>query len=277
MAITTLTGRFQVNHDLYCTYNITKIQRNKNIKRGELMSSIKVVSRDNPIPLYFQVSQIIENEIKEGTYKPGDLFSTEDELQQRLNVSRSTIRKAIDDLKKRGWLIQQVGKATFVGSYHLSKTKSHLLSLTEELREKGIEPGTKYISVFSESPSIEVAEQLHYEKEVHVIKRVRTADGVPFVFITQYLPGYFKVNGKEVGESVYKFLERTQGLHLVESFHVVGATEADKEVAEALQIKEGDPVVIFTRTSSDQSGRTVLYEKGYGKAGLYEYRIKVTR
>jgi predicted dehydrogenase len=38
------------------------------------MSNMKVVSRDNPIPLYFQVSQIIENEIKEGTYKPGDLF-----------------------------------------------------------------------------------------------------------------------------------------------------------------------------------------------------------
>lgn len=241
------------------------------------MSNMKVVSRDNPIPLYFQVSQIIENEIKEGTYKPGDLFSTEEELQQRLNVSRSTIRKAIDNLKKRGWLIQQVGKGTFVGSYHLSKTKSHLLSLTEELREKGIEPGTKYISVITENPSIEVAEQLNYEKDVHVIKRVRTADGVPFVFITQYLPDFLKIIGEEVGESVYKFLERTHGLHLVESIHVVGAAAADKVVAEALQVKEGDPVVTFTRTSSDQSGRTVLFEKGFGKAGLYEYRLKVTR
>jgi GntR family transcriptional regulator len=241
------------------------------------MSNTKVVSRDIPIPLYFQVSQIIENEIKAGTYKPGDLFSTEEELQQRLNVSRSTIRKAIDDLKKRGWLIQQVGKGTFVGSFHLSKTKSHLLSLTEELRAKGIQPGTKYISVTSENPSNEVAEKLNYEKEVHVIKRVRTADGVPFVFITQYLPGFFQIIGEEVGESVYEFLERTNGLHLVESIHVVGAAAADKEVAEALQVKEGDPVVIFTRTSSDQIGRTVIYERGYGKAGLYEYRLKVTR
>jgi GntR family transcriptional regulator len=241
------------------------------------MSNMKVVSRDNPIPLYFQVSQIIENEIKEGTYKPGDLFSTEEELQKRLNVSRSTIRKAIDDLKKRGWLIQQVGKGTFIGSYHLNKTKSLLLSLTEELREKGMEPGTKYLKVFTENPSIEVAEQLNYEKEVHVIKRVRTADGIPLVFITQYLPGYFKIIGEEIGESVYKYLESKNGLHLVESIHVVGAAEADKEIAEALHIKEGEPVVTFTRTTSDQSGRTVLYEKGFGKAGLYEYRLKVTR
>ncbi|OPA75123.1 hypothetical protein BVG16_21160 [Paenibacillus selenitireducens] len=241
------------------------------------MSNLKNVSRNNPVPLYFQVSQIIENEVKAGTFKPGDLFSTEEELQQRFNVSRSTIRKAIDDLKQRGWLIQQVGKGTFVGSYHLSKTKSHLLSLTEELREKGIEPGTKYIHVTTESPSKEVAEQLHYDKEVHVIKRVRTADGVPFVYITQYLPGFFQVKDEEVGESVYKFLERTNGLHLDESIHVVGAAPADKEVAEALQVKEGDPVVTFTRTTFDQNGRTVIYEKGFGKAGVYEYRLKVTR
>ncbi len=152
-----------------------------------------------------------------------------------------------------------------------------MLSLTEELREKGIEPGTKYITVTTEKPSDEVSDQLNYENEVHVIKRVRTADGVPFVYINQYLPGFFKVNDQEVGESVYEFLENANGLHLDESIHVVGAAAADAEVAEALQVKEGEPVVTFTRTTIDQSGRTVIYEKGYGKAGMYEYRLKVTR
>lgn len=241
------------------------------------MTRENAVNRNTPIPLYFQVSQAIEDEIKTGTFKPGDLFSTEEELQIRFQVSRSTIRKAIDDLKKRGWLTQQIGKGTFIGSYHLNKTKAHLLSLTEELVEKGIKPGTNYISITKELPSEEVASHLHYTDEVYVIKRIRTADDIPLVYIIQYVPGFLQVKEDEVGESLYEYLERTNGLLLDESLHVISAAAADNDMAAALEITEGEPVVTFKRVTFDQRGRAVIYESGVGKAGVYEYRLKVTR
>ncbi|NGQ95764.1 GntR family transcriptional regulator [Brevibacillus sp. SYP-B805] len=238
------------------------------------------LKRDEPVPLYHQIAQIVEKEIEEGMYKPGDLFTTEQELQKRFQVSRATVRKAFEALEQKGLLIRLVGKGTFVGSPRLQLAQPHLLSFTEEMKQLGITPGTQILGISTVYPSPKVREQLHLGKQESVlqIRRLRTGNGNPILFVTHYLPTWLQPDDPNVfGESLYKFLEEHKGIYLQEAVHKVGAGPADSETASLLQIAAGEPVITFSRTSFDRQGRAIIYEEGKARPDSYEYQVRLRR
>ena len=72
------------------------------------------IDKGTPIPLYFQLKNIILKYINEGNLKPGDSISTEMELAQIFDISRTTIRQAITELVMEGYLTRVKSKGTFV-------------------------------------------------------------------------------------------------------------------------------------------------------------------
>src|SRR3546814_924334 len=65
-------------------------------------------------PLYRDVAMALERAISEGVWKPGDQIPTESELETHLGVSRGTLRAAISELTRKGWLHRHAGRGTFV-------------------------------------------------------------------------------------------------------------------------------------------------------------------
>ncbi len=72
------------------------------------------VDHDSPLPLYSQLREALLALLKSGEYREGDSFPTERELEQRFEVSRITVRRALDELVREGYLIAQQGRGTFV-------------------------------------------------------------------------------------------------------------------------------------------------------------------
>jgi len=78
------------------------------------------LDRDLPIALYYQVSERLRQEIRQRDLRPGDLLSTEEELQKRFQVSRATVRRALEELADEGLLTRITGKGTYVAEPRLT-------------------------------------------------------------------------------------------------------------------------------------------------------------
>lgn len=82
-----------------------------------------MINRNKPVPLYWQIKEILEEEIKQGKYKIGEVFATEDYLIKRFNVSRVTAIKTLNELEKEGYVKRERKKGTILISSKKEKDK----------------------------------------------------------------------------------------------------------------------------------------------------------
>ncbi|MFM2412490.1 MAG: hypothetical protein RLZZ587_823, partial [Actinomycetota bacterium] len=150
------------------------------------------LDRNGPIPLYFQVEQRIEEAILDGRLPAGARLENEVSLGERLNLSRPTIRRAIQDLVDKGLLVRRRGIGTQV--VHGRVTRGvELTSLFDDLATTGQKPTTQLLSHSIDTANDAVAERLGVpagSKVLH-IRRVRIADGVPVAVLENWLPEQF--------------------------------------------------------------------------------------
>ena len=95
--------------------------------------------QDHNEPLYLQLKKILRTAVVNGEYVPGQQIPTEQELMKQYNVSRITVRRAIQELINEKYLIKSQGKGTFVSQTRLSRELVKLKSFTEGCEEKSVE------------------------------------------------------------------------------------------------------------------------------------------
>lgn len=238
-----------------------------------------LLDKASPVPLYYQLFLRVQSDIQAGIARPGDLLGTERDLQQRYDVSRATVRKALDELHRAGQVRRVTGRGTFVSDPHLSVHAPHLLSLTEELSRQGIVPGTELLAFEMVEPPEPAAAALGARAGTRVrhVKRLRTGDGEPVVVVDHWLPASIPLERDGLQQSLYATLEGTIGARLQEAFHTVSAGAASGEEAELLDVAAGDPVVRFERTTLVADGRPVSFELGTARADRYRYSVHLFR
>ena len=106
------------------------------------------IDRSSPVPLYFQVAQVFEKAILDGELKPGDRFENELALAKRLNLSRPTTRRAIQELVDKGMLVRKRGVGTQVVQTPVHRPVE-LTSLFDDLARAGQEPATTCSTITS--------------------------------------------------------------------------------------------------------------------------------
>src|SRR5258708_20167081 len=99
------------------------------------------LERSNPLPLYYQLKEVLRQQIRAGHLAPHTAIPSEPELVTRYHVSRATVRQALTELVHEGLLYRQHGKGTFVCEPRVQQTLSELTSLSEDLRRRGKRPG----------------------------------------------------------------------------------------------------------------------------------------
>ena len=150
----------------------------------------------NPsIPIYAQLEEAIKEKIKNKEYLPGEALPTERELTELFGVSRMTIRQAISNLVHKNVLYRIPGKGAFVSKEVIEK-KLEIESFSEDMRKRGLVPGSKIIQFEKVSPSDEIKEKLALAKneEIYFLNRLRLADSEPIAIEYCYLPEKFFPN-----------------------------------------------------------------------------------
>jgi GntR family transcriptional regulator len=232
--------------------------------------------------LYARVEAVLAGEIADGDLKAGDQLPTEDDLIARFEVSRITVRRAIQNLVNRGLVEVRRGKGTFVAAPKITQELTELSGFVEDMHALGRKPTARVISKEVVTADADVASHLALTRGERVvrIRRVRLADGVPLSFDETYLPlrlGKKIITNNLKIEPIFSLLERKYGVPLIEAEYKLEAVAAEAEVATALRVKQGSPIFRIERTSYSTGNLPVDYEKLYYRGDLVRFATRLTR
>ncbi|GAB3619744.1 GntR family transcriptional regulator [Glutamicibacter endophyticus] len=233
------------------------------------------IDRSSPVPLYHQVVQGIEQAINDGSLPAGTRLENEIELAQRLNLSRPTMRKAMDELVRSGLLVRKRGVGTQVVS---SQVRRHLelSSLNDDLMRAGKKPSTTLLSFSHEEPDEQVKEQLQLPAGVKVyhFTRLRSAGGKPLALMENWV----RDDAVELSEAslsthgLYDLL-RGAGINFRLAQQRIGAANASTEQAKALGMEPHAALVTMQRTAVDDTGRNVETGSHVYRADSYSFEM----
>lgn len=223
------------------------------------------INKSVPIPLYYQLKELIMQEIENGNYKGGSMIPTEKEISDFFKISRTTVRQAITELVQEGWLYRVKSKGTFVSSKRLNQDFiQNLESFDEQIRRSGAVPSTEVLEFRTVFAPKMVAEKLRIPEKSQVIYlyRKRFADGNPIVLVETYLPYEdcaFLMEKDLNKESLYKNLAVSENTEIYCVKRLVEAVEATTNDARLMDIKRGKPIQYFETVGYNVFGNPIEY------------------
>lgn len=239
---------------------------------------MRKVLKNNPLPLYYQLKEILIELIDNEELKPGDAIPTERELCEIHGISRMTARKAIVDLATEGIVYREQGKGTFVAEPKMKQQLSQLKSFTEQMREKGLKTSTSILSFAIKEATKKICNHLNLidDKTVLEIKRLRYVEEQPIAFETVWLPfNMCSTLTRDMleGESLYKVLRETYGYkinHAKQSIEPIAITEYESKL---LDLEPKTLALLFRRTTYLDDGRAIEYTKTINRSDKYKYEV----
>ncbi|NJQ04628.1 GntR family transcriptional regulator [Streptomyces lonarensis] len=235
------------------------------------------VDRASPVPLYFQLSQKLEEAIEQGRLPPGSLLGNEIELAARLGLSRPTVRQAIQLLVEKGVLLRRRGVGTQVVHSRIRRALE-LSSLYEDLEAAGQSPTTRVLSLeeVAAPPEVAAALNLAAGERVHHVERLRLTHGEPIARLCNYLPqGVLRPREADLAATGLYRLLRDTGVVLHSAGQRIGARAATAEEAELLHEDDGAPLLTMERTAYDETGRAVEYGSHLYRASRHSFELRL--
>ena len=237
------------------------------------MSLDLVLDRTSPVPLYYQLSQQLEQAIASGALQPGDRIDTEVELSRRYGLSRPTVRQAIQELVSKGLLVRRRGVGTQVVHSQVRR-QVQLTSLYDDLASSNHRPRTKVLHLGHVPADAAVAAALNVEagSSVLALERLRLDGDQPLAIMRNWLPdGLIGPTDADLeGTGLYELLRRS-GVHLRVADQRIGAAAATSAQARLLGLTSGAPLLTMQRTAFDVSGRAVEYATHVYRADAHSF------
>jgi GntR family transcriptional regulator len=236
----------------------------------------------DPTPLYAALEAQLAAGIAGGEFPVGSQLPTEDKLIERFAVSRTTVRKAIQNLSDRGLIEIRRGTGTFVTQPRITQELTELTGFVEDMDALGHAASARLIDRIVVAADANVAEHLALAVGTRVmrIRRVRLANGVGMSLDETYLPlaiGEKIVTHDLEAEPIFTLLEQRYDIPLVEAEYQLEAVSADHDVAAALGVEAGSPIFLIERTSYSVGDRPVDYEKLHYRGDLIRFRTRLAR
>jgi GntR family transcriptional regulator len=216
------------------------------------------LNKESLNPLYLQIKTELLDKIQSGVYKPDDLLPTEDELQTQYKVSRATVRHALDEMENEEIIRRQRGVGTIVRHKRVKPELMKLDGFSNIMRSRGMKPRTKIIKLDIVDTPKKVKE-LFKDQEVGktwYIKRILIADDKPIGLQDLYLSPQLNFSPAELfaieSSSLYGLLEKKHSIHPMLGSEAITAVCANRDEAQLMQIKEGDPLLDVWRSTFDE-------------------------
>ncbi|MEH7384892.1 GntR family transcriptional regulator [Bacillus sp. JJ1521] len=239
-----------------------------------------MIKKSSPVPIYFQIEQQIREKIENKELKPGDMIPSEREFAEKFQISRMTVRQAINNLVNEGYLQRVRGKGTFVAVKKFEKNVQRLTGFSEDMRSRGLEPETKVLSFKVIEADSLIASRLNVEEmsKVYQIERLRLADQEPIAYEVFYMSADLvpDLTWEVAEQSIFKYVEEI-GLYIISGTQELEAITANKREATILGIKVGAPILYIQQVSQLEDQQPLEYVKSYYRGDRYKYRVEMVR
>jgi DNA-binding GntR family transcriptional regulator/CubicO group peptidase (beta-lactamase class C family)/GNAT superfamily N-acetyltransferase len=212
---------------------------------------------------------------------PGAALPTERELCGEYGVSRATVRHVLQGLEAEQRIFRRQGKGTFVALAKIEEPLG-LTSHTEEMRVRGIVPGSKLITVSRSEAGVDVAIALRLEpgSEVLRIERLRLADGEPIAIEVLFLNAErFDGITASLGDNVsfYQLLHSDYGVELDSAEETIEAVVAEPREARLLDCQTGSALLRLSRLTTDTEQRPIEYVQSLYRGDRFRFRQHLER
>ena len=241
----------------------------------------RCLDKDVPIPLYFQLKNLIIEEIENGSYPVGSMIPTENELSQMFQISRTTVRQAISEMVREERLYRVKSKGTFVASPKINQEFiQNLQSFNDEMRHAGKTPSTEVLSLDRICLPESIAFHMGLEPgtEAIYLYRKRCADNIPIVRVETYLPYALCsfILGHDLSvESLYNILSQRETTKITHVTRVCEAVSACSEDVKILDMRRGRPVHHFHTLGYNDAGTLIEYSLAWYRGDQNRFQVEI--
>lgn len=241
------------------------------------------LDRNSYKPLYLQLAQQITACINKGELKSGDRIPSELDLAKELNISRMTVRLAMDELLGHGIVYREQGRGTYIAEPQMKGVRG-FSSFTEDMTDRGLATSTRVLenkkTIVSRAVMIEMG--LREPREVVQIKRLRFVEGIPWALQATTLPADSVpgLENEDLSQSLFKILREKYQIHPAWTDAKVHARITDEKESALLELPVGSPVLVvhgITYTDSFELVEVVHTVYNAEEVSLYMGRQKVSR
>jgi GntR family transcriptional regulator len=239
----------------------------------EIFAAVRAAA-NNGAPLYLQLKKSIEDAVRRGIIGPGDALPSERDIAARADVSRVTVRKAVQDLVKGGILVQRHGSGTFVAPRveRVEQSLSLLTSFTEDMARRGMTVRSEWLDrgVYAPSPEEMMVLGLSSSDMVARISRLRIANDTPLAIERASLSSSVLPDPGAVGTSLYATLEKT-GHRPVRAVQRISATNLGEADARLLAVPAGSASLNIERISYLATGKAIEFTRSIYRGDTYDF------
>lgn len=225
-------------------------------------------------PLYLQLKRWIEDAVANGIIKPGDALPSERDLALKVDVSRVTVRKAVQHLVREGVLVQRHGSGTFVAPQppRVEQPLSQLTSFAEDMARRGMDARSVWLDrgIYPPSPEETLVLGLSAGDRVARVARLRISGDQPLAIERASLSERVLPDPENIGTSLYAHLEKG-GNRPVRAIQRIRAGNVGADDATLLEVPEGAAVLLIERISYLASGRVIEFTRSVYRGDTYDF------
>jgi GntR family transcriptional regulator len=211
----------------------------------------------------------------------GEAIPSERQLSADFGVSRLTLRAALDDLVREGYLVRRRGAGTFVSEPKIAQELT-MTSFTDDMRRRGMRPGSRTLDLRVVPAGARLGRVLHVSpsEPVMVAKRLRLADGETMAIETLHVRASLipDLTARDLEkQSFYELLRERYGIVIVGGVQSIEPTVTNEEESEALGVPLHSPAFLFERVTRSQTDEIVEFVSSLYRGDRYRIVTELNR
>lgn len=239
---------------------------------------MEIINKNSPLPLYYQLKENILKALKNKEFKVGERLPAERELAEYHNISRMTVKKAIDILVDNGYLIRKQGSGTYVNDYQASYSISPLMSFSQEMEKKNLNYSSQILS-FKKIQNKKIAAKMNLKVETKLLQleRLRLIEKKPFLLENTFLE-FKKFKDLKQDElannSLFKIIKNKYNIELIKAEAEVEAMIFNQKISKKMKIEEGLLGLYFEQISENKNKEIIEFTSAYYRSNNYKFKFK---
>lgn len=243
-------------------------------------------SRSQNTLLYVSIYRQLMEDIRSGIYQNGNMLPSEQDLMDRFNASRTTIRHAISLLRENGMVVVRQGRGTVVtlqdDDNYTSILKADkfrgITSIVTQTTQNGtIKTQNGIVDLICASSVIAERLSVKVGDDVYRIRRVKMIDNQPFGYIVSYLhaahvPGFEVYSGKIT--TLYTTLRESYNINIIRANETITSCSCGPTESLLLNLPLHTPLLLFCRIGYTESG-ILEYTESYYNPDKFEIVINM--
>lgn len=197
----------------------------------------------------------------------------ERQLSAKLGVSRMTLRRAVEDLVREGYLVRRQGSGTFVAERKIAQQLA-VISFSEDMRNRGLVPSSKTLSMSTMPAGVRLGQHLELSPIASVLRigRLRLADGETMTIETLHVPKALvpDLTPEDLEDnSFYELLKDRYGITVATGTQTIEPTVTNEDESRILQVPQRSPAFLFERITRSQEGIVVEFVRSVYRGDRY--------